>query len=64
MCSTQAKLLICCLCLLQIPADMLLMHIFIPFTVEHVRVKGAVKAAVQTWLQLVARCVISHCGMW
>lgn len=41
--------------LLQIPADMLLMHIFIPFTVEHVRVKGAVKAAVQAWLRLVAR---------
>lgn len=41
--------------LLQIPADMLLMHIFIPFTVEHVRVKGAVKAAIQAWLRLVAR---------
>ncbi|KAF6256292.1 hypothetical protein COO60DRAFT_1702419 [Scenedesmus sp. NREL 46B-D3] len=27
--------------LTQIPADMLLLHIFIPFTVEHVRVKGA-----------------------
>jgi hypothetical protein len=36
---------------------MLLMHIFIPFTVEHVRVKGAVKSAVQTWLRLVARWV-------
>lgn len=44
--------------LLQIPADMLLMHIFIPFTVEHVRVKGAVKAAVQAWLRLVARWVL------
>ena len=36
---------------------MLLLHIFIPFTVEHVRVKGAVKAAVQAWLRMVARWV-------
>jgi hypothetical protein len=39
----------------QIPADMLLLHIFIPFTVEHVRVKGAVRAVVQWWLQWAGR---------
>jgi hypothetical protein len=39
----------------QIPADMLLLHIFIPFTVEHVRVKGAVRAVVAWWLQWAGR---------
>jgi hypothetical protein len=34
---------------------MLLLHIFIPFTVEHVRVKGAVRAVVQWWLQWAGR---------
>lgn len=41
--------------LTQIPADMLLLHILIPFTVEHVRVKRAVKGAVKVWLQWAGR---------
>lgn len=39
---------------LQVPADMLLMHVFIPVAVEHVRVRGAFKAVVTHWLAAAA----------
>eukprot|EP00775_Hariotina_reticulata_P005539 gene5539-5775_t len=42
----------------QIPADMLwplLLRIFIPFTVEHIRFKGVVKAVVRWWFVLAGR---------
>jgi hypothetical protein len=44
--------------LTQIPTDMLLpllLRIFLPFTVEHLRFKGVVKAAVRWWLVLAGR---------
>ena len=43
--------------LTHIPADMLLFHIFIPFTVEHVRVKAFLKEVVGLWLQFAGWCL-------
>lgn len=40
---------------LEIPADMLLFHVCVPFTIEHVRPRATLKATLHAWLTSIGR---------